>query len=339
MQKVTSPLLSVLAVACFGMPAAACARGDLVLGELWRFTAEAGSGAAGIAAGSGGSPTAGGGGMAVGQAGSDAVSGSDVAGAGGVGAPAPAGTGGPVAGARAPNPVTRPSSGCGKEPVANDTSIVVMGTRSNYLLDLPTGYDKMRAYPLIIAFRGMSATVQQFRAELNLASVAPAEALVVYPNPLNETVPWEFTRDVPLAMNLLAKLKAGNCVDEDRVFALGDGAGSLFVNLVGCVMADQVRAIAPLEGAPRPPGPCLGNTAVWLVQGNAEPMTLGANLDNRDFWVGRNSCARMSMPVAPAGCVEYTGCDAGFPVRYCEHDGDGLPGFAASGVWAFFQAL
>ena len=170
--------------------------------------------------------------------------------------------------------------------------------------------------------------------------VAGSDAIVVYPNPLTDSTAWEFTRDMPMFDTLLPKLKSEYCVDEDRVFALGDGAGSLFANLVGCVNADDVRAIAPLSGAPRPPGPCMGNTAVLLVQSDSDPMILGAGRSNRDFWAGRNSCdLRMSMPVAPASCVAYAGCNPTVPVQYCEHSQLGLPSFAASAAWAFFNSL
>jgi poly(3-hydroxybutyrate) depolymerase len=256
------------------------------------------------------------------------------------GAPAAGSGGSPDAGPPPPPTVARPSTGCGKDPMLADPSIDVNGTRSIYLVNLPVAYDRSRAYPVVLAFRGTGDTAEQFRAKLNLASVAGADAIAVYPNPLNETAPWEFTRDMPLFSALLVKLKSEYCVDEDRVFALGDGAGSLFTNLVGCVNADQVRAIAPLSGAPPPPGPCMGNTAVWLVQSTSDPTTLGPGLGNRDLWAGRSSCdVRMITPVAPASCVEYANCKPGFPVRYCEHDGDGLPSFAVSGAWDFFKSL
>jgi polyhydroxybutyrate depolymerase len=338
-------LASLLAAVWLGPLAGSCAGDDIVLGELGGRLAPAGAGAGGSAGVGGSAAGSGGDGTAVGQAGVAATSGSAAAGSGGMSGPvpeagAPAGgtNGSPDAGP--PPTVARPSMGCGKDPALADPSIDVNGTHSIYLVNLPVAYDKSRAYPLVLAFRGTGDTAEQFRAKLNLASVAGSDAIAVYPNPLNETASWEFTRDMPLFGALLPKLKSEYCIDEDRVFALGDGAGSLFTNLVGCVNADEVRAIAPLSGAPPPPGPCMGNTAVWLVQSTSDPTTLGAGLGNRDFWAGRGSCdVRMMTPVAPAPCVEYANCKPGFPVRYCEYDSDGLPGFAASGAWDFFKSL
>jgi hypothetical protein len=44
------------------------------------------------------------------------------------------------------------------------------------------------------------------------------------------------------------------------------------------------------------------------------------------------------MPVDPMGCVTYQGCDAGFPVTWCEFSGGHTiwpPSTQA--IWAFFS--
>jgi polyhydroxybutyrate depolymerase len=140
---------------------------------------------------------------------------------------------------------------------------------------------------------------------------------------------------------LVSTMGGAYCVDQDRVFAIGDSAGAFFVNLVGCVRADKVRGIAVLSNAPPPPGPCLDNTAVWLLQQtDTDPMTVGNGLGNRDFWATRNSCnVLMPKSIPSAGCVEYAGCSDRFPVHFCEHDGDALPSFAVSRAWDFFRSL
>jgi polyhydroxybutyrate depolymerase len=337
----------IFAAAWLGMLTAACSRGDIILGERGGRLEPAAVGAFSGVAGSSIAPAGSGGGTIVNEAGSAAGSGGEFAGTAGAkvtdsqaGAAGPAGMSGSAADAGPPPTVARPSSGCGKDPALADSSVDVYGTHSNYLVDLPVGYARAQAYPLILAFRGTDATADQFRQTLKLTSVAGAEAIIVYANPLNETAAWDFMRDMPLFDALLSKLKSDYCVDADRVFAIGNGAGSLFVNLVGCVNADDVRAIALLSGAPPPPGPCTGSIAAWLVQSTADPMMLGPGLGNRDFWAQRNSCdVRVSMPVPPIPCVEYAGCTPGVPVRYCEHDSDALPSFVASGAWQFFKSL
>lgn len=342
MVSVAHQLVKVFAAAWLGTQGVACARGDIILGENGSALAGASGAATAGSVGFAGSadPIE----HAVGVAGSAGEqAGPQDAGSAAVdaGAPAPSAASVPVADASLPSTVARPSAGCGKDPVLMDTSIEVNGMRASFQLELPTGYEKTHAYPLVMVFRASDLTVGQPSAKLDLASVTGAAAILVHPNPPSDAAEWEFTRDMPLFDELVARLKAGACIDEDRVFAVGDGGGSRFVNLIGCVRADQVRGVAPLAGAPPPPGPCIGNTALWMLQSTAvEPMEFGATLGNRDYWAGRNSCD-VSMPkaVAPAPCVEYAGCDDAHPVRYCEYDGTQLPSFAASGAWSFFLSL
>jgi polyhydroxybutyrate depolymerase len=340
MAKLAQQLLRILVSAWLGAHAAACAKGDIVLGEVGSVLAPAGTGAS---AGAGGSSGAGGAENAIGQAGA-AVSGGDAAGSGGAiaeaGAPAAAGSSGSGPDAGSPPPtVARPSAGCGRDPALANMSITVSGLDATYLTNLPAAYDKARAYPLVLAFRGTDLSADEFRAELNLGAVAGATAIIVHANPLDDAVTWDFQRDMQLVGGLLAKLGADYCIDLDRVFAIGDGMGSLFVNLVGCQRGDQVRAIAALSSVPPPPGQCVGNPAVLLMQQrNTDPMTFGAGLGNRDFWAARNACD-VPMQVAPTQCVDISGCRASSPVRYCEYDGTALPKFAASGAWSFFEAL
>lgn len=350
MSKANCHLSVVFATALLGTQAVACSGSDIVLGARGGSlgpdqagAVSAGEGASG-ATGSGATAGAAGDGTTVGglsgTTGSAGMSGANAeAGAGavaGAGVPMPsAGTGAITGG-----PNSRPSTGCGMDPVLTpDMTFQANGLSASYILDLPTGYDKYRAYPTIFAFRGVGVSTYDFRGYLNLPSVAGADAIVVYPDCPNAAAGWDAQRDIPWVNSLLAKLQSGNCIDQSRVFAVGHGAGALLVTALGCFRGDIIRGIAPLSSAP-PPGMCT-KTAVWLAQGNVDPMMLGLGKGNRDYWAGRNSCdVRMPVSVSPSPCVEYAGCDAGYPVRYCEFDGAAeVPTFTANGVWDFFKAL
>jgi poly(3-hydroxybutyrate) depolymerase len=163
----------------------------------------------------------------------------------------------------------------------------------------------------------------------------------VYPNCGNNAATWDTARDLPLVDELLAKLEADLCIDRSRVFVLGHGAGASFATAVGCFRGDALRGVAPLSSA-APPGGCSGAPAAWILQGSMETMnTIGLGRANRDYWATHSGCTTRMLPVAPAPCVEYTGCNVGSVVRYCEHSGsDGaLPGFAPGALWSFFSAL
>jgi poly(3-hydroxybutyrate) depolymerase len=244
-----------------------------------------------------------------------------------------------MAGVSGSSDVLHHSSGCGLEPPTTDTSIQVGAMRSSYIIDRPKNYDKSRAYPLLMVFRGANVTADQFRGYLNLPAAAGADALMVHPNCLNDATAWDVQRDLPMVDALLAQLEATYCIDERRVFAVGHTSGGFFTNALGCMRGDKLRGIAPLSAGP-PLGMCQGEFAVWMSQGNAD-MSLTSGRAARDFWAKRNNCnATQSIAVDPAPCTEFAGCDAGFAVRYCEYDGDlGLPAFAATGLWGFFKQL
>lgn len=294
---------------------AACGRGDVVLGEgggplaAMRGRRDAGEVTA--------QPTA-----------ADAGSGDDAP-ATHPAASQDASVDGPVAGSRQ----ARASSGCGKLTPSAPTS----GMRGSFLLDAPASYKNTKAHALVLTFRGMSATVEEFRAQLDLASVTADAAIVVHVNPLDDAEIWDFQRDIPWVDMLVAAVSADYCVDQDHIFAIGDGAGALFTNLLGCVRADKVRGIALLASAPPPPGPCGTRIAVWLLQqSDADPMLVSAGLGNRDFWATRNACDVTGLePQSASACLVYANCSPEFPVHYCEHQGDALPDEAVHSLWDF----
>ncbi|MEY4577367.1 MAG: hypothetical protein RL701_2070 [Pseudomonadota bacterium] len=362
MPNIAHKLCHVLAVVLLSMPAAACHPRDIDLGERGgAFAAverDAGEvpGSAGQTAGTSGftasaGQDAGAAGSFAAAAGFSGASGATAgsaanagaAGGGGAGMVAVvAGRGGAAAGAGGSSAASRSSTGCGKEPAPTDASILVNGLRASYLVDLPVDYDKTRAYPLVLAFRADDTTPDAFRKALNLAAVTGADAIAVYPNCLDDAAAWDNQRDLPLFDPLLSKLKASYCVDLDRMFVLGQGAGAALATAVGCFYGDELRATAPLSSA-QPPGGCVGKPAAWIMQANGDPMTsLGLGRANRDYWATHNGCnVRMSTPIDPMPCVTYAGCDANAPVCYCEYDGDSaaVPSFAASGIWRFFKGL
>ena len=61
----------------------------------------------------------------------------------------------------------------------------------------------------------------------------------------------------------------------------------------------------------------------------------------QEYWIAINSCIKeeTNQGVDPT-CDAYAGCDAAFPVHYCEHEGGHeWPDFASDALWTFFQNL
>jgi poly(3-hydroxybutyrate) depolymerase len=199
----------------------------------------------------------------------------------------------------------------------------------------------------VFAFHGATTSAAFFRSARygNLLSAMAAEAIVVHADALGEPTAWNNNADLPFFDAMLERLEQGLCVDSERIFATGHSSGGFFTNTLGCQRGDVLRAIAPVAGG----GPgggrnnaCVGEVAVWLAHGENDPMVpFATGEQSRDRWLGFNGCdATASVPATPDGCVDYTGCDAGLPVRWCVHqNGHSWPTFAPQGIWEFFSSL
>src|SRR6185503_10325871 len=131
-------------------------------------------------------------------------------------------------------------------------------------------------------------------------------------------------RDVAFARALLEWMDTNFCVDKTRVFSIGFSYGAIMTDNLACQLASSFRAVAPVAGA------MFGNTRSCVQQQVAALMTHGSMDDQvaisggvaaRDYLGGLAHCTTTTMPITPDPCVEYTGCDAGYPAVWCEHTG------------------
>jgi poly(3-hydroxybutyrate) depolymerase len=245
-------------------------------------------------------------------------------------------------------PVT-PTSGCGQEGTiaSGRNSLTVGGLERTFLVDLPASYDANTPRPLVFAFHGATTSAEFFRSARygNLLSAMAAEAIVVHADALGDPTAWDNERDLPFFDAMLERLEQGLCVDSERVFATGHSSGGFFTNTLGCQRGDVLRAIAPVAGG----GPfvfggsgCVGEVAVWLAHGENDPtVPFSSGEQSRDRWLEANGCdATATTPATPDACVDYAGCTAGLPLRWCVHqDGHAWPAFAPQGMWDFFESL
>jgi polyhydroxybutyrate depolymerase len=112
---------------------------------------------------------------------------------------------------------------------------------------------------------------------------------------------------------------------------------------IACQMSDAFRAVAPMAGATFGRPSCLTHPiAAWMTHGTMDTQASGgvdftAGESARDRIVTLNHCTTTTAPVDPSSCVAYLGCDAGYPVQWCPHDGAHvIPSFAAAAVASFF---
>jgi polyhydroxybutyrate depolymerase len=227
------------------------------------------------------------------------------------------------------------SPGCGLEPPENGyRTLVSGGTEREYYLTVPSDYDPNTEYPLYFGLHGYGSYGLLFadRWYGNTLSAWQEEVITVHPDALGEDgdTRWDTSGDTDLVFfdDLLAQLKTELCIDEDRVFASGHSMGGLFSNHLGCHRGDVLRGIAPVSGA----GPafggmfdpgCVGQVAAMVIHGtNDSTVDISSGEGSRDFWIERNGCSPDSTsPLSAEGfdCVEYGGCDSGYPVVWCTY--------------------
>jgi polyhydroxybutyrate depolymerase len=260
------------------------------------------------------------------------------------------------------------SAGCGLAgPAEGELTLDVEGQLGNYLVWLPRGYDPARAYPLLFAFHGANRThLDCFVSDcLGVDLAFRPDTITVYMKSFAAGWPDPSVREanVKFFAALLGKMKAEYCVDQARVEVTGTSSGATFSNILGCRFGDQLQSISPIAGTPVEREGCVGRVAAMVVHGvddNQVPFADGEAA--RDFWATRNGCTSATVPsiadvhaqvraardqmTSMFACAEYQGCDAGYPVRWCEHSQGGYdnsthgwPSFGGELVHGFVNAL
>jgi poly(3-hydroxybutyrate) depolymerase len=308
----------------------------------------AGTGGAGTGGHSGGGgSSAGTGGSSVGPGGATGAGGNPTTTGGAGGSPTTTGVGGATGGV-----------GCGAAtwPAGEMTySIDVGGTARTFIVGLPAGYNGSRAERLVLAFHGRTGTAAQIagtgtrgyyglRARMTDTIFVAPQGLGTAADATDTGWPNTNGQDIAFVRALLAWAGTNYCVDQSRIFATGFSYGGIMSHTIACQMSDVFRAVGPMAGA------IFGRTtsclthpiAAWITHGTMDTAAAGgvdysAGQTARDRIVALNHCQATTTAVAPSPCVSYDGCDSGYPVHWCVHDGAHvIPTFAAEGISTFF---
>ena len=218
----------------------------------------------------------------------------------------------------------------------NNGSIVSSGVKREYLLYVPTTYDRRRPAPLVISLHGAGGWPVQQRNLSGWNALAEREGfLVVYPAGRQGTGPrvWSveqgegLTRDVRFISDLIGTLERSYNIDRRRIYANGisNGGGMAFV--LSCTMSDQIAAIGMVAAAQTLPWNwCTDHRAVPMISfhGTADPMIPYAGgstwIAPARFpaaaawaarWAARNHCGSSAIEAAIKADVtrsEYTNC-------------------------------
>jgi polyhydroxybutyrate depolymerase len=251
-----------------------------------------------------------------------------------------------------------PSSGCDQaNPQTGSSGSPLTVSGHQYYVKLPTNYDPGQAYPTLFMFNPTNNPINWAEQNAGFESNGAKDAWIrVYPHPANPSSGWG-AGDVSFFEPLYDSITSNFCVDQARVFAAGESSGGDFSSILGCEHADKIRAIGPCATKPVGNYPlnaetrdCTGQVAAVIIHGKNDNVVGPENGPaTRDFYVDLNHCDSMSMPVDGytdnlSNCVEYQGCDAGFPVFWCQHEdpeygntNHGWPRFAARFLFETFS--
>lgn len=265
----------------------------------------------------------------------------------------------------------RPSAGCGigsSTPPVGAQELISGGAEGRYIITVPRDYDPSLPYPLGFVFHGANNTEITCRSGGNCPGVQTAlegESIVVYPRSFGtQWTQAERDQNVAYFDDLLSRVKANYCVDERRVYAVGTSSGAHFVNILACRRGDDLLAVVPAAGERFETENCVGRVAALVIHGVADMVSVpfAKGEEARDGYAAQNECdegpppdlgtmhetvsAARAAEMATYGCVDYQGCRAGLPVRWCEHsepgyDGTthGFPVVGGTLAWEFVREL
>lgn len=165
--------------------------------------------------------------------------------------------------------------------------ITVDGKRRSFLVHLPTGYNKSKRLPVVLAFHGGGGNGQNMEQMSGFSQKADEENFIaVYPNGLgrmeNILLTWnaggccdyameQNVDDVKFVSKMIDELVAQYAVDKNRIYATGFSNGALLSHRLAAEIPDKIAAIAPVAGAlfessPKPKG----KVPVLIIHGLAD---------------------------------------------------------------------
>jgi len=240
---------------------------------------------------------------------------------------------------------------------ATTSTIVSSGEKREYLLYVPTNYDRAKPTPLVISLHTAMSWPSSSMAISQWNRVADEHGfIVVYPEGTGRgPKSWEMTGsetpsrmpDVILISELIDKLEASYNIDKTRIYANGmsNGGGMAFV--LSCTLSDRIAAVGMVSAGLYPEWNwCRDHRPVPVIafHGTADPVCPynggRSKLGGDTFpsvpgfmanWSRRNRCGPNPIESAVAADVtrlQYTDCadDADVVLYTVKGEGHQWPG-------------
>jgi polyhydroxybutyrate depolymerase len=221
-----------------------------------------------------------------------------------------------------------PSTGCGTAAGQTLATYVTKNTMSggvarSYRLYLPTGYNPMRAYPLIVLGHGCGGNGG---TPFPMEQASKSDAIIVALKSVADCFEYSPTGpDVTYFDTVVAEVEAATCVNQSRIFMAGFSSGSWLTHTIGCVRANVLRGQGNASGNQVGLSNCKGPIAAMFAHDVNDDQNSFAGAEKaRDRILKSNGCGTDTMPydydgdpATPSTCVMYQGCMPGYPVVWC----------------------
>lgn len=228
------------------------------------------------------------------------------------------------------------TAGCGKAPTltSGTRSISSGGQNRTYILRVPDNYNNSHPYRLIFGLHWLngSANAVASAGYYGLQPLSNNSTIFVAPQGIDSG--WANTggRDLTFVDDLTSLIENGLCVDTAQVYAMGWSYGGAMSYALACARPNVFRAVAVLSGANL--SGCNGGTQPVAYLGIHGTHDSVLNISNgrslRDTFVRNNGCTAQNPPEPGQNSLthiatSYSGCRAGYPVRWIAFDGDHTP--------------
>jgi len=189
-------------------------------------------------------------------------------------------------------------------------TLVVDGIERSYIVHIPPNYDSSRPTPVVFIFHGFNLKAEDMIRITGFNTQADnVGSIVVYPQGSGKKPAWNGGRccgeaqtqnvdDVAFTRALIADLAQIINVDAKRIYATGFSNGAIMAYRLGCDLADQIAAIAPISAAQETED-CQPSRPISVIHFHGigdklNPYDGGSRFtsvkDSIQFWVNQDDC-------------------------------------------------
>ncbi|MBN2444290.1 MAG: hypothetical protein JXJ04_23210 [Spirochaetales bacterium] len=259
------------------------------------------------------------------------------------------------------------SEGCGKDLTdlkSGTYTITSAGLSREYIISIPSNYDKNKPYRLIFGMHCMGSSNtgvvnSNYYGLKTYANNSNTPVIFVAPQGYTDSMPWRSdNKDHIFFTDMLNLFKSKLCVDTSRVFSCGFSFGAMFTYSLSLAYQDDLRAVAVYAPA---------NYNIYLPTNTHKPIAYFQTTGTQDTtcpWVNSDSAQRggkyclighlqdngctvpANIPLATGSTHLSTdfSCDANYPVRFGSFVGGHTDTVTENGVnwiaketWDFFM--